>query len=157
MQNEPTPEASSRPSLTRRSVQALAATRAWARLAGIALLVLAAVELALGLANLFHQPALPGNLPISPAGALGFKALDSVLKAVAVIIYAVTGWYALRYARRLERVRQPAPGPEDIALALGAQHRYWRLQGVATIVFIGLSVVLVIAMTIISIGLAVNH
>lgn len=157
MQNEHPPEASSRPPLTRRSVQALAATRAWARLAGIALLVLACVEFALGLANLFRPSALPGNLPVSPAGALGFTALNSTLEAVAVIIYVATGWYALRYARRLERVRQPAPGPGDIALALGAQHRYWRLQGVATIVFIGLSVVLVIAMIVISIGLAVKH
>jgi len=158
VQNEFSPEAPSRPTLTRRSIQALAATQAWARLAGIALLVLACVELALGVTKLFYPPALPANLQFGPHGMLEFTALHSILDAVMVIIYAATGWYALRYARKLEQVRPPLhPDSRDIVVALGAQHRYWRLQGVATIVFIGLSFVFIIAITIISVGLAVKH
>lgn len=157
MQDESTPEAFSRPALSGRSVQALAATQAWARLAGMALLVLACVEGALGLANLFHPPALPGNLPLGPGDLFEFTALNLLLELAAVIIYAVTGWYALRYARRLERIRQPEPGSGDIAVALGAQHRYWRLQGVATIAFIALSLLFVVVVAVMSIGLALKH
>jgi len=158
MQHDSTPAAKTRPSLSPRSIQALAATQTWARLAGISLLVLACVELALGIANLFHHPAFPGNMPISPRDMFKFTALNSMLEVAAITIYAVTGWYALRYARRLQRVRQPArPKSEDIAVALGAQQRYWRLQGVATIVFIVLSMLFVIAMAVVGIGLAIKH
>ena len=157
MQPEATSAATTGPSLSTRSVQALAATQAWARLAGFSLLILACVELALVIANLFHQPTLPGNLPLEPGDVLKITVLNSILEAVAAIIYVATGWYALRYARRLEQVRQPGPRPEAVTAALGAQHRYWRLQGTATIVFIALSIIFVIAMAVISIGLATKH
>ena len=156
MQHESTP-AMDRPSLSPKSIQALSATQAWARLAGISLLVLAVVESALMIANLFHPPVLPGNVPLGTGGALEITVLNAILEAAAAIIYGATGWYALRYARKLEQVRQPGPGPDDVAVALGAQHRYWRLQGTATIAFIALSIVFVIAMAAVVIGLAIKH
>lgn len=152
------PEATQGTSLTARSVEALDATRAWARLSGLALVVLSALELVTGLMNLFHMPALPGSLQLGPGSQLGIRALGTVQAAVVLAIYGITGFYALRYASRLELIRPPAqPKSGDIAVALGAQQRYWRVQGIATIVVIAVSLLAGIAIAIIGINLVMHR
>jgi hypothetical protein len=152
------PEATRETSLTARSVEALDATRAWARLSGLTLVVLSALELVMGIMNLFHMPALPGSLQLGPGSQLGIRALGMIQAVIVLAIYGITGFYALRYARRLERIRPPArPGSGDIAVALGAQQRYWRVQGIATIIVIAVSILAGIAIALISINLVMHR
>ncbi|MGA7964964.1 MAG: hypothetical protein WCB49_03580 [Gammaproteobacteria bacterium] len=127
------------PALSARAIQALTSTQVWARFAGIAMVVAALLKLVQTGFLLSH---FRENLQVShlvPAAQNGAAGMIVVFGLSMVIIYAVIGWLALRYAGRLDRIKPPwQPGSEDIVMALGAQHSYWRFQGVVIAVVLGL-------------------
>lgn len=138
---EPTSSAESgAPSLSARAIRALGATRSWARFAGIALLGCALLKLIQTGFALSHFGENPQIHPLAPAAqhiALGGVVVGTL---VSVAIYIVIAWLALRYAERLNRVQPPRqPLSEDIVMALGAQHSYWRFQGIVIAVGLGLA------------------
>ena len=148
---EPTISAeSATPSLSARAIRALSATQGWARFAGIVLFVMALLKLVQGGIAVLHFHATPEIHPLSHVGVVGGMAIYIVSSLVTLTVYCATGWFALRYARRLNQVRPPwQPTADDIANALGAQHRYWRLQGILWIVSISLLVLMVLAVIVV--------
>lgn len=141
MPEDSTSEATSAPSLSPRAIAALGATQRWARFAGVALYGLVLLKLAQGGVAIVHEHArmAAGRVPhLTGVAAISGSAISML---VFVVVYCFTAGFALRYASRLDHVRPPwRPDAHDIARALGAQHSYWRLQGVLTLVGVGLLV-----------------
>ena len=138
------------PSLSARAIRALGATQRWARFAGTVLFGMALLKLIQGGMEAFHFHATLEARPLSHIGVVGGMVFYIVSNAVTLTVYCATGWFALRYAGRLDRVRPPwQPTAGDIANALGAQHRYWRLQGVLWIVSISLVTLMVLVVIVI--------
>ncbi len=151
--DQASPDTAAAPSLSPRALGALGATQRWARFAGVALYGLVLLKLAQGGLAIVdeHARMVAGQVDHLKGTASIFGSAVSIV--IFVVVYCFTAAFALRYAARLDHVRPPwRPGPDDIARALGAQHRYWRLQGIVTVVGIGL-VVLVIMLAIVGIML----
>ena len=146
MQNEMTQDTGESPRLPGHAIRALSATQRWARFAGTAMfgvallkVIVATIKFPQYRARLMADAAMHGN---STAG----MTIYILSEALTIICYCLVGWFALRYALRLDRVRPPRqPEPEDIANALGAQHSYWRLQGILWIVGLGLILLGIVA------------
>lgn len=154
MQHEPIQEGATGPILPARAIQALGATQRWARFAGTALFGVALLKLIVAAIKFpqYRAQLLSGPLH---GGASAGMAIYILIEIVTVACYCLVGWFALRYAQRLDRVRPPRqPGPEDIAGALGAQHRYWRLQGFLSIIGLGLVVLGIVLGVVLGIILA---
>lgn len=157
MQEDSTAASPAAPQLSSHAVQSLSATQLWARIAGSGFLGLAVVKLIQGGIMLVRVYDRISAGSIDHARGIGIL-FGGTLSTVAMIaVYCLTGAFALRYAIRLESVRPPRrPDPGEIALALGAQHRYWRLQGVITLIGLGL-VVLMIVLVVFVIALHIAH
>lgn len=145
MQDQSTAAAPAAPGLSQHAIKSLSHTQVWARVAGSGLLGVAVLKLIQGGMALVrvHDQMDSGRIDhLRGAGMLFGGALGTLLM---VAVYCITGAFALRYAIRLEKVRPPRqPDAGDIALALGAQHRYWRLQGVLTIIGLALFILMLI-------------
>ncbi|MGH8128764.1 MAG: hypothetical protein ACRETC_10495, partial [Gammaproteobacteria bacterium] len=127
------------PFLSARAIQALGSTQSWARFAGIAMLGCALLKLIQTGFVLSHFHATPQLDALGPAAQNIALGTTVVVALITVAIYAIIGWLALRYAERLNRVKPPwQPGSKDIVMALGAQHSYWRFQGIVIAVGLGL-------------------
>jgi hypothetical protein len=145
-----TPAESAVPSLSIRAIRALSTTQRWARFAGTVLLGMALLKLIQGGMEAFHFHATLEARSLSHIGVVGGMVFYIVSNAVTLTVYCATGWFALRYAGRLDRVRPPwQPTAGDIANALGAQHRYWRLQGVLWIISISLLVLMMLTVIVV--------
>lgn len=143
----PAGESAAMPSMTPGSLRALGATRRWARFAGTALFGLALLKLVAAGLGIAHLHGLMNAGQMDHATGAGRIAGTIIGALVEIGVYCATGAFALRYAGRLGRVRPPwRPGPSDIASALGAQHRYWRLQGVVTLIGLGFIVLAIVLM-----------
>ncbi len=152
MQNELTPPAPQRSALTAHSVEALAATQFWARFAGSAIFVVALLKLIQGAVAVAHEHGLIASGQIDHVKGSGVILGVIISTLITTVIYCFIGVFALRYAVQLDRVRPPRkPDPADIAGALSAQHKYWRLQGVLTLIAIGLILLVVILAILIAI------
>lgn len=143
---EPQPAAAPpAPGLSARAIQALAATRSWARFAGIALFGAALLEGVRTGLIIYHLGDHFGSQAFGPdrrAGLVGGLIAGAL---ITIAIYTALGWYALRYAERLNSVRPPRrPTPAEIVATLGAQHRYWRLQGILTAAGLGLIALIIL-------------
>ncbi len=154
MQDELTPSAPPRATLSRRSISALAATQFWARFSGSAFFVVALLKLIQGGVAVAHEHGLVASGQVDHIRGTGMM-LGAILSTlISVAIYCLIGVFALRYAVRLDRVRPPRqPDPGDIAGALGAQHKYWRLQGVLTLI----ALVLIVLVIVLAIFVAIIH
>jgi hypothetical protein len=145
-----TPAESTVPSLSIRAIRALSTTQRWARFAGTVLFGMALLELIQGGIEAFHFHATLEARPLSHIGVVGGMVFYILSNTITLAVYCATGWFALRYAERLNRVRPPwQPTADDIANALGAQHRYWRLQGVLWIISISLLVLMMLAVIVV--------
>lgn len=145
-----TPAESTVPSLSARAIRALSTTQRWARFAGTALFGIALLKLIQSGMEAFRFHATLEARALSHVGVVSGMAFYIVFNAITIAVYCATGWFALRYAGRLDRVRPPwQPTAGDIANALGAQHRYWRLQGVLWLVSISLLVLLMLAVIVV--------
>ncbi len=144
VQDETIQEAATGPILPARAIQALGATQRWARFAGTAMFGVALLKIIVAAIKFpqYRAQLISGAMHGDAAAGMAAYIFAG---AVTVACYCLVGWFALRYARRLDRVKPPwKPTPEDIAGALGAQHRYWRLQGVLWIIGLALFVLAVI-------------
>lgn len=145
MPDETTMQEAFAPSLSQRAVQALNSTRSWARFAGITLFgcaLLNLIQTGFVLSHFHENPKVRALVPAAQHLAFGGAVVGALIR---IAIYAVIGWLALRYAERLNRVKPPRqPDSGDIVMALGAQHSYWRFQGILIAVSAGLIVLIVI-------------
>lgn len=145
MQNEASEAIQSGPALSGRAIRALGKTQLWARFSGTLLMGVALLKLIQGgLAIAYQHSALAAG-QVEQMRGIGRTFGTAVATVITVAIYCLLGIFALRYAQRLERVQPPGrqPEPTDIAAALGAQHGYWRLQGVINIIGIAMIALLV--------------
>lgn len=146
MREDAMPPGAQRPSLSARALQALASTQGWARFSGVAMLGAALLKAIQTGVVVVHMPARMEGQALPPAIRHGLAGGAIVGGLVTVAVYCVLGWLALRYAGRLNHVRPPRrPEPVDIAGALGAQHSYWRFQGIMMIVATALFVLVIVA------------
>jgi len=147
MPDDITPHAAHEPALSARAIQALSSTQGWARFAGVAMLgaaLLKMIQTGLFLGHFRNNPQMQQLTDAAQNAAIGGAIVAGV---VTTTIYAVIGWLALRYAERLNYVKPPRrPDSQDIVQALGAQHRYWRFQGVLLVVTLALLVLVFLIM-----------
>ena len=158
MQEESITGATFGPSLSARAMRALNSTQGWARFAGVAMLVAALLKLVQTGLFLSHFHGNPQIRQLNPAAQNGAFGVAIVVALIVAAIYVVIGWLALRYAERLNHVKPPRrPEPGDIAGALGAQHSYWRFQGVLMIVAIALIVLAFVGAIVIGVIVSAAH
>lgn len=143
------------PALTPRAKRALGATHSWAYFMGVALFCIALLATIRNVLNLF------GLLRRFHAGVISHAVLVGGIAGLALSILVafgfnvILGWFALRYGNRLEKIKiLERPSADDIAAAIGAQQRYWRLQGVLTIVSMAL---FVLAIILAIVAVAITH
>lgn len=146
------------PSLSVRAIRALGSTLQWARFAGIALLsaaLLKLIQTGFALSHFSEPPQMHALAPGSRHVAFGMVVVTAL---ITIAIYVTVGWLALRYAERLNRMKPPSqPGSKDIVMALGAQHNYWRFQGIVIVAGLGLMVLGIIFIVIGLFAVAALH
>lgn len=143
------------PRLTERAKHALASTQRWASFAGFALFSLAllvGLRSGAGLFDLigkFRAGGMQRAVLVGGLVGLGFTLLWGIGANAAL------GWSALRYGSALERIKlMEQPDQADVVRALGSQYRYWRLQGVLTVVVVAL---LVLTFVFAIVAVAIGH
>ncbi|MGH8428662.1 MAG: hypothetical protein ACRES7_11920 [Gammaproteobacteria bacterium] len=139
------------PTLTARAKSALGSTSAWANFFGWTLFCVILLTLArngVGLSRLVSQFHAGTISHIQLTGAvigLGFTSLWIV------VANGLLGWFALRYGSALESVKiMERPDVSNVTRAFGAQHGFWRLQGIMMIIALALIVAAVLMVIVVA-------